>query len=202
VTVFGQIAKSPQTVTTVDRVCIFGRKLCKDIFKEVFEMKTKQALAVKDASKKSNDEYEVQGIYNKEYCLLLPPFSNSAPSDVGNFFCKDDLFDEMGRVKMFTGYLNSCEHLKLNKTFILEHGLFDYDAKEANWVIQNYQQPEINYTKFWSNFVSGWKINDDLRDSGMKLCIAEPAAYNIVYCLPRKKDGDFEIRIMDPAANT
>ena len=168
----------------------------------MFEMKTKEALAVKEARKKSNDEYEVQGIYNKEYCLLLPPFSNSAPSVVGNFFCKDDLFDERGRVKMFTGYLNSCEHLKLNKTFILEHGLFDYEAKEANWVIQDYQHPEINYTKFWSNFVSGWKINDDLSNSGIELCIAEPAAYNTVYCLPRKKDGDFGIRIMDPTANT
>ena len=165
-------------------------------------MKTKQALAVKNARKKSNDEYEVQGIFNKEYCLLLPSISDSAPSAVGNFFCKDDLYDEGGRVKMFTGNLNSCEHLKLNKTFILEHGLFDYEAKEAKWVIQNYQHPEINYTNFWSKFVSGWKINDDFRDSGMKLCIAEPAAYNIVYCLPRKKEDDFEIQIMDPAANT
>lgn len=103
---------------------------------------------------------------------------------------------------MFTGNLNSCEHHKLNKTFIIDHGLFDYGAKEANFVIQNYQFREINYTKLWSVFMSGWKINEDFRDSEMKLCVAKQTAYNIVYCLPGVKDGDFSIKLMEPAQHT
>lgn len=168
----------------------------------MFETKAKQAHAVIEAKKQSDDEYEISGIMDKEYCLSLPPHSNSAPSYIGIFFCKNDLFDEAGRVKIFTGHVNSCEHYKLTKKFIIEHGLFDLKADKANFVIQNYQNPEINYTTSWSNSISGWEINEDIRDSGMKLCAAKVNAYNIVYCLPKVKDGDFEIKLMDPAVMT
>lgn len=155
--------------------------------------------------KSTKIELEIFGSHNRQFCLAQSPSVGSYEGpklETVNFFCKNDLFDEKGRVKMYTGAQNSCEHQKLNRSFIVEHGLFDVHDANANFVIQNYQRREENWTDCWTRFLSGWTINEDFRASGMSLCTPEPTHYYTQYCPPMGKNKDFKMLIMEPTAFT
>jgi hypothetical protein len=157
----------------------------------------------KAALLESDEELEIK-VRDGNFCLTPPPKSQFKTSDdinQGNFFCEDDVYDERGRVKMYVGQLDSCEHLKLNLTFIMKHGLFVGQHHGKKYVIQNYQRRSENWTTIWSSFKSGWRTNDSFEDSEIKLCSENLNQYNVQYCVT-DEDNEGEVMIKDPGTRS
>lgn len=162
----------------------------------------KELSTEKVAFLESNKELEIK-VRDGNFCLSLPPESQFKTAKVeGNFFCEGDVYDERGRVKMYFGQLDSCDHLKLNLTFIMKHGLFIGKHHGTKYIIQNYQRRSENWTRNWSIFKSGWRTNDSFEDSEIDLCSENLSQYNVQYCVKDENNEEEEVRIGDPGTRS
>ena len=153
------------------------------------------------------EELEIHGSTTGEFCLSRPPstllFSKDENAQIsGNFFCKNELFDDEGRVIMFHGNLDFCEHLKLNKSFVLDHHLLDSEFLGENFIIINLLQQNASWIPFWHNVKSGWKTNEKVERSEMDFCIEEAEVYHVQYCLPDREGEKWSVKITTSKTQT
>jgi len=114
------------------------------IFEDAFRKKSIQKTALLELD--TNKNLDIYG-WGGKFCLGLAPKSIFITADdfyQGIFFCENDIYDEQGRVKMYVGRLDACEHLKLNLTFIVEKGLFNGQHRGTKYVIKNYQSSVVS----------------------------------------------------------
>ena len=170
----------------------------------LFLAEFKELSIEKVALLESNEELEIK-VRGGKFCLSPPPkslFQTADHINQGNFFCEGDVYDERDRVKMYVGQLDSCNHLKLNLTFIMKHGLFVGKHNGKKYVIKNYQRRSENWTINWSSFKSGWRTNDNFEDSDIDLCSENLSQYNVQYCVKDENNEEEEVRIRSPGTRS
>ncbi|CAG5109938.1 Oidioi.mRNA.OKI2018_I69.chr2.g4406.t1.cds [Oikopleura dioica] len=79
------------------------------------------------------------------------------------YLCKNTT-DELGRAVLYQSQEILCDLQKMNITHIQDYHILDRNFKGETWV------SKVIGPGAYARLVSGWKLSDDLTDSGLKLC--------------------------------
>ncbi|CAG5080275.1 Oidioi.mRNA.OKI2018_I69.PAR.g9526.t1.cds [Oikopleura dioica] len=124
------------------------------------------------------DKKEVQIIMSKylsrfnHSCMILrrpPPVLVPISLNPREFICRDDVLDDLGRVKIVDSNVSpDCEYLQLNQSFVEKHQLWDQNFKNKTWI--DFRSPlTVKGLHIGSNFT------EDIEDqTGFSWCPGQP----------------------------
>ena len=119
---------------------------------------------------------------NIKYDFCLWPMSTNSWDKL--FVCKNETFDEQGRLILFNSKRVFCELEKLTSELVEKYqpSVPDHKGEEGkssflvqfeiflvNWVTRN--------PGGYARMLSGWSIFDDYEESGIPICSASPEAH-------------------------